>query len=60
LEEEQGGFGSLFVLRKVGADAALLLAAEGGIGQDDVHTIAVADFFQWKAQAVERIDPGRF
>ena len=45
LEKEQGGFGSLLVFWKVGEDAALFFAAEGGIGQDDVHTIAVADFF---------------
>ena len=45
---------------KVGEDAALFFAAEGRIGQDDVHAIFVADFLQWKAEAVEGVDLGRF
>jgi hypothetical protein len=43
LQEEQRGFRRLHVGREVGLDADLFLAAEGRVGEDDVHPLAVAD-----------------
>jgi hypothetical protein len=39
-EEQVGGFAGLEMLGEVGFDAILLAAAEGRVGEDDVHTIA--------------------
>ena len=60
LEEEQRGFGGLFVFGKVAEDAALFFAAEGRVGHDDIDAVSVADFSQREAQAVQRIDLRRF
>ena len=43
MQEEQRGFGGLFVFGEIALDAALLLAAEGRIGEDHVHAVALAD-----------------
>ena len=56
LQEQQRGFGGLLVLGEVAVDAALLLAAEGRVGQDHIHAVSVADLAQREAQAVARID----
>ena len=52
LKEEQRGFGGLLVFGKVAEDAALFLAAEGRVGEDDVDAVFVADLAQREAQAV--------
>ena len=56
LEEQQSRFRRLHVLGEVVQDAALLLAAEGRVGHDDLDALSVADLAQRKAQAVPRID----
>ena len=38
-QEKVGGFAGLEVLGKVALDAVFLLAAEGRIGEDDVHAV---------------------
>src|SRR5262249_38155556 len=48
LQEEQRGFGGLFVLREVTKDATFFLAAEGRVGHDDINPVFVADFAQRK------------
>jgi hypothetical protein len=55
LEEEQGGFGGLLVFGEVAQDAALLLAAEGRVGEDHVHAVLVADLAELEAEAVLRV-----
>ena len=52
LQEQQRRLGSLLVLREIAQDAALLFAAEGWVGQDDVHAVAVANLVQRLVQAV--------
>ena len=52
LQEQQRRLGGLLVVGKVAVDAALLLAAEGRVGQDDVDAVSVADLGQREAQAV--------
>ena len=43
LQEQQRRLGGLLVVGEVAEDAALLLAAEGRVGQDHVDAVAVAD-----------------
>ena len=43
LQEEQRGFGGLFVFGEIALDALLLLAAERRIREDHVHAVAFAD-----------------
>ena len=52
LQEQQCRFGGLLVFGEVAQDAALLLAAEGRVGQDHVDAVPVADLAQREAQAV--------
>ncbi len=56
LEEEQRGLGGLLVLGEVALDAALLLAAEGRVGEDDVHAVLVADLGELRGEGVAGID----
>jgi hypothetical protein len=56
LEEKQRGFGGLSVLRKVGLDALLLLAAEGRVGEDHVHTFFLSDLSEFVAECIAGVD----
>ena len=56
LQEQQRRLGGLLVLGEVALDAALLLAAEGRVGQDHVHPVLVADLGEREAQAVAGVD----
>ena len=56
LKEEQGGFGGLLVFGEVALDALFLLAAEGRVGEDDVHAVLFADLGQLVAQGVAGVD----
>ena len=50
LEKQQRGFGGLLVFGEVAEDAALLLAAERRIGQDDIDPISLADFGELESE----------
>ncbi len=50
LQEQQRGFGGLFVFGEIALDAAFLLAAEGRIRQDHIHAVALADVRQLEAE----------
>src|SRR5439155_7757173 len=52
LQEQERGFGGLFVFRKIRENPPLLLTAEGRIGHDDIHAIFVADLAQRKTKRV--------
>ena len=56
LEEEQRGFGGLFVFGEIALDAFLLLAAEGRVGEDDVHAVALADVGELEAKGVAGVN----
>ena len=56
LEEEERGLGGLLVGGEVVEDAALLLAAEGRVGEDDIHTVVVADFGDLHCESVAVFD----
>ncbi len=60
LQEEQGGFGGLLICREVVEDAALLFSSEGGIGEDDIDALAIADFGDRDVEAVAQRDLRRF
>ena len=59
MQEQQRSFGGAPVLGEVGEDPGLFLAAEGRVGEDDVHAFGLADLVQAKAQGVARVDLGR-
>lgn len=52
LQEEQGRLGRLLVFGEVAEDALLLLAAEGRVGQDQVHPVTAPDFRDLLGKAV--------
>ena len=52
LEEEQRGFGGLFVFGEIAVNAALFFAAEGRVGEDHIHAVFVADFGELEAKSV--------
>ena len=56
MQEEQRGFGGLFVFGEIALDALLLLAAEGRIGEDHVHAVALADVGELEAERVAGIN----
>ena len=56
LEKEQCGFGGLSILRKVGLDTLLFLAAEGRVGEDDVHAFFLTDLGEFVAECVAGIN----
>ena len=56
LKEEQRGLGGLLVVGEVAEDAALFLAAEGRVGQDDVDAVLVADLRELESEGVAGID----
>jgi hypothetical protein len=56
LQEQQRGFGGLFVFGEIALDALLLLAAEGRVGEDHVHALAFADVGELEAEGVAGID----
>src|ERR1700736_2695493 len=56
LEEKERGLGGLLVLGKIALDAALLLAAERRIGDDDIHAILLADLCELVAERVAGVD----
>ena len=56
LQEEQRGFGGLFVFGEIALDAFLLLATERRVGEDDVHAVAFADVGQLVAEGIAGID----
>ena len=56
LQKKQRGFGGLFVFGKIALDAALFLAAEGRIGKNEVHAVALANVGQFEAQGIAGIN----
>jgi hypothetical protein len=56
LEEEEGRFGGLHIIGKIAQDAPIFFAAEGGIGEDDIHPVLVADFFEGDGDGVAVVD----
>ena len=56
LQKQQSGLGGLLVLGEVALDAFFLFAAEGRIGEDDVHAVLFADFRQFVAEGVAGVD----
>ena len=56
LQEQQRGFGRLLVFREIALDAFLLLAAEGRIGEDHVHAVALADVGELEAERIAGIN----
>ena len=52
LQEEQRGFGGLLVFREIALDALFLFAAEGRVGEDHVHAVALADVGELEAEGV--------
>src|ERR1700694_5214751 len=56
LQEEQGGFGGLFIWRKVFKNAVFFFTAERGIGQDDIDALAITDFAYSDVEAVAQGD----
>ena len=56
LEEQERGFGGLFVFGEIALDAFLFLAAEGRVGEDDVHAVAFADVGELEAEGVAGVD----
>src|SRR5260221_3442181 len=56
LEEKALGLGGLLVLWEIALDAALFLAAEGRIGDDDIDAIPFADLGELVAERVAGID----
>jgi hypothetical protein len=60
LQEQQRGFRRLHVGREVGLDAGFFLAAEGRVGEDHVHPLAVADLGDAPLQCVAVGDLRRF
>ena len=56
LQEEQRGFRRLFVFGEIALDALLLLAAEGRVGEDHVHAVALADVGELVAERVAGIN----
>ena len=59
LQEQQGGFLTAPVFGEVVADAGLLLAAEGRVGEDDVDPLGLADLGEAKPQRVAGVDARR-
>ena len=59
LQKQQRGFRCLHIGRKVGLDADLFLTAEGRVGEDDVHALAVADLIDPSIQRIAVGDLGR-
>lgn len=58
LKEEKRRLGRLLVGGEVVENAALLLSAEGRIGEDDVHAVGIADFGDFLGQRVAVADVG--
>lgn len=58
LEEEEGGFGGLFVFGEVALDAFLFFAAERWISEDDIDAIGFSDFGELESKGVAGIDLG--
>ena len=58
LQEQQGGFGGLFIVGKVAENAALFLAAKRRVGENHVHPFAVANFLERKTQRVAGVNVG--
>ena len=56
LQEEQRGFGGLFVFWEIALDAAFLFAAKGRVGEDHVHAIAFADVGELEAERITGIN----
>ena len=56
MQKQQRGFRRLFVLGEIALDAFLLLAAEGRIGQDHIHAVALADVGELEAERVAGIN----
>ena len=56
LQEQQRGFGGLLVFGEIALDAFLLLAAEGRVGEDHIHAVALADVGELEAQGVAGVN----
>ena len=60
LHKQERGFSGLFVLRKVGENAAFLFTTEGRIREDNVYAITVANFSDLDLKAIVRTDLRHF
>ena len=54
LKKEQRGFRGLFVFGKIALNAALFFAAEGRIGEDNIHAVFLADVGELEPERVVR------